>query len=171
VKGIIHGDLKPENVLVYKDGLGLFTARLTDFGYSTHLAGHHENIMMPKSWPWNAPEHHHRGFKPQQAKTMDMFSFGVLSLWIMYKSYLSGKIPFPPNMSWTSKYMANEAESVDRHTIERLKKDDKLTKLSVELLAADTALEEMAKLQLEGIFRIMLLCNPVAREAGLYSQG
>ena len=32
---IIHGDIKPQNVLVFKDSVGKTTVRVTDFGYST----------------------------------------------------------------------------------------------------------------------------------------
>ena len=31
----MHGDIKPENVLIFRDTNGLFVAKVTDFGYST----------------------------------------------------------------------------------------------------------------------------------------
>jgi serine/threonine protein kinase len=34
-KGIIHSDIKPINMLILKDGTHIYTAKLTDFGYST----------------------------------------------------------------------------------------------------------------------------------------
>lgn len=158
-------------MLIYKDGLGLFVARLTDFGYSTRFADDNENIAMPKSWPWCAPEHHHRGFKPDQAMNMDMFSFGVLTLWIMYKPYLSGANSLPPNMAWASKYVVHHAECGDLETIDNLKNNEKLAKFSQGLVEVDLGLEDAAKLQLEGFFGVMLLCDPVAREAELRFQG
>ena len=81
--GIIHGDIKPQNVLVFdKDTTGL-TAKVADFGYSTRWAVPNDLIQMPRSQPWAAPEWHHRGFTPAQAMLMDTYSFGMLVLWLM----------------------------------------------------------------------------------------
>ncbi|OCK78127.1 kinase-like protein, partial [Lepidopterella palustris CBS 459.81] len=85
---IIHGDIKPENVLVYKDDAGAYTARVTDFGYSTRFANEDDLILVPKSWPWDAPEHHFDSYKPYQARRMDVFMFGMLCLWVMFEKYL-----------------------------------------------------------------------------------
>jgi hypothetical protein len=38
---------------------------------------------MPKSSPWVAPEWHHRGITPSEAKKMDAYSFGTLCLWLL----------------------------------------------------------------------------------------
>ena len=38
---------------------------------------------MPKSLHWVAPEWHHRGFSLLQAKKMDVYSLGLLVLWIL----------------------------------------------------------------------------------------
>lgn len=88
--GIIHGDIKPQNVLIFADESDSYTAKLTDFGYSTVFAGETDSISMPKSWPWNAPEYHHRGFKPSAAVKMDVFSLGLLCFWLVFKEHLSG---------------------------------------------------------------------------------
>ena len=40
-------------------------------------------IQMPKSLHWVAPEWHHRGFSLTQAKKMDVYSLGLLVLWIL----------------------------------------------------------------------------------------
>lgn len=41
-------------------------------------------IYVPKSDPWYAPEHHHRGFSFPHAKKMDIFSFGLFCLWFLF---------------------------------------------------------------------------------------
>ena len=38
---------------------------------------------MPRSLHWVAPEWHHRGVSPTQAKKMDVYSLGLLVLWIL----------------------------------------------------------------------------------------
>jgi serine/threonine protein kinase len=69
----IYADIKPQNVLVFKNSTGKTTVKVTDFGYSTlvadktHLtgkspaegqapaAGQEERVLLPKSRQWNAP--------------------------------------------------------------------------------------------------------------------
>ena len=58
-------------------------AKVTDFGYSTIFTGD-DLIDMPISVPWNAPEHHHRGFDSISAMKMDVYSFGLVCLWLLF---------------------------------------------------------------------------------------
>ena len=39
---------------------------------------------MPKTEPWNAPEHHYRGFTFAECIKMDIFSFGAFCLWLLF---------------------------------------------------------------------------------------
>lgn len=90
---IIHGDIKPENVLIFYDNPEGYFGKVSDFGYSTWFARDDELIKMPNSTPWYAPEWHHRGFKVSDAMNMDAYSLGMLSLWLLFHreltSYLS----------------------------------------------------------------------------------
>jgi serine/threonine protein kinase len=161
---MIHGDIKPENVLIYKDGTGMFTARLTDFGYSTILTNEHGYVCMPKSWPWFAPEHHHRGFTPDAARKMDMFSFGMLTLWVLYEQYLSGAISLPYEMQWANSYFSDGSANVDEWVLHRLKQKNELVPFAQQLVSSDTDLEESVKPGLEGFFISILQCKPEDRE-------
>ena len=88
--GIIHGDIKQQNVLVFKDAITRkITVKVTDFGYSTLTVGESGKVLLPKSRPWNAPEHHFGEFKVQEAKKTDVYSFGMLCLWILFRDRLS----------------------------------------------------------------------------------
>ena len=81
---IIHGDIKPQNVLIFGNGSGGYTAKVADFGYSTLYVTGDELIAMPRSRPWTAPEWHHRGFRVMEAMKMDAYSFGMLVLWLLF---------------------------------------------------------------------------------------
>ena len=85
---IIHGDLRPENVLMFADKFGNQIPKVSDFGYSTLAAQDGDLIHLPISRPWSAPEIHHRGgqFEISVAKKMDAYSFGILCLWILFNS-------------------------------------------------------------------------------------
>ena len=92
---IVHGDIKPDNVLVFQDETNRPFARVADFGFST-IFNSQSTVLMPKSGHWTAPEWHHRGFTPASAMKMDVYSLGVLSLWlIFYKAQLHKSQPFP----------------------------------------------------------------------------
>lgn len=81
--GIIHGDVKPQNVLIFKDEFGKYVAKVTDFGYSTVFAGS-GGILMPCSTPWVAPEWEEGyEFRFCDAKKMDAYSFGMLCFWLL----------------------------------------------------------------------------------------
>ena len=77
--GVVHGDIKPQNVLVFKDSTTReITVKVTDFGYSTLTVGESGKVFLPKSRPWNAPEYHFGEFNVQEAKKADVYSFGLL---------------------------------------------------------------------------------------------
>lgn len=81
-----HGDVKPSNALVFKDGDGESYAKLADYGYAGWAVGNTENALVypPRSWPWDPPEYHHRGFTVPTAQKMDVYSFGLLCLWVLF---------------------------------------------------------------------------------------
>ena len=69
---------------MFRDDDGDDLAKVSDFGYSTLFATEENLIYMPFSEPWTAPEYHHRGFRPSQAKKMDAYSFGMLAFWLLF---------------------------------------------------------------------------------------
>ncbi|RWA05249.1 hypothetical protein EKO27_g9853 [Xylaria grammica] len=100
--GIIHGDLKPQNVLIFKDEHDSWLARVADFGFSKWHTSESDPLELPRSWPWYAPEYdEYPSFTPQQAMGMDVFSFGMLSLWLIFNKSLLGFNPLKnkPNES------------------------------------------------------------------------
>ena len=89
MRGVIHGDSKPENVLVYEND-DRYVMKVTDFGYSTIFARDSDILLMPYSKYWTAPEYHHRGFTPIQARLMDAYSFGMLCFWLLFDRTMTG---------------------------------------------------------------------------------
>ena len=81
--GVIEGGIAPQDTPVVDPKSPKYTAKTTDFGYSTQYSDVSDLIIMPKSDPWYAPEWHHRGFTPAQAAKMDSYSFGMLVLWLL----------------------------------------------------------------------------------------
>ncbi|RYP64121.1 hypothetical protein DL770_009245 [Monosporascus sp. CRB-9-2] len=100
-KGIIHGDIKLGNVLVFEEDKGTdykeLVAKLSDFGFSAFASNKYTRVVGTDIWragrerklpPWHltrAPEIPSRmAHTLDQAKLADMFSFGVLCLWVMF---------------------------------------------------------------------------------------
>ncbi|KAI1742629.1 kinase-like domain-containing protein [Xylaria scruposa] len=81
---IVHGDIKPQNVLIFPDAKMTYVAKVTDFGYSTLDVAQSERITLPRSDPWYAPEvRFDKSYSLLEAKRTDIYSFGLLLLWMI----------------------------------------------------------------------------------------
>lgn len=140
--GLVHGDIKPQNVLIFKNQSDRLVAKVSDFGYSTLATRDHDLIKMPKSKPWNAPEHHHRGFRLSEAIAMDAYSFGMLCLWALFSENEEY-----PNMAY----------------LEQLKSEDKLPTLAHKLIATTAGLDLEQKENLNLLLSSTLVSNPDKR--------
>lgn len=87
--GIVHGDIKPDNILIFTGRGVRYTAKLSDFGFSitqetTLQTGTRDKTPEPmwkltgRTWPWNDPECNFPRTWIELMKT-DVFSYGLLS--------------------------------------------------------------------------------------------
>ena len=72
--------------MIFRNREGRLIAKLADFGCSVLGANRDELVLLPKSKPWFAPEHHDRFFELHMAQRMDIYSFGMLCLWTLLVS-------------------------------------------------------------------------------------
>jgi serine/threonine protein kinase len=93
--GIVHGDLKSENVLIFKDlEEGRMVAKLADFGSSVVDYDVGDEMFLPAyTIPWNAPEYQRR-IPGDHLQFADVYSFGML----VFRTIIDGVNPFkiPP---------------------------------------------------------------------------
>ncbi|MCJ7825848.1 MAG: protein kinase, partial [Anaerolineales bacterium] len=88
--GLIHCDLKPQNILITTDG----SAKITDFGISRALAAVHPDER--SEIVWGSPQY----FSPEQARgeapspASDVYALGVI-----FYEMLTGEPPFQANDS------------------------------------------------------------------------
>jgi hypothetical protein len=121
---------------------------------------------MPKSWPWNAPEHLFK-CKPAQGRKMDVFSFGMLCLWVVFEKYLSAIVALPPEAHWAEQYLQKDEEHLSIKFLSELKRENKLSLLTEQLVFLELGLPGESKDALQQFFRISLPSNPENRAAGL----
>lgn len=59
---------------------------MADFGFSTWFhRGERQSILMPISLPWTAPENQRQKFGTLGAKRLDVYSFGMVCLWLILR--------------------------------------------------------------------------------------
>jgi serine/threonine protein kinase len=110
--GLVHGDLKSENVLIFGSSQDQYVAKLSDFGYAGidyHLrndmgydAQDHEDLhkFLPGATSlWSAPEYGKSGTK-KALIDQDTYSWGLLVL----RSMIDGRNPFPFHQAWSDGY-------------------------------------------------------------------
>ena len=120
-------------------------AKVIDFGYSTLFSTDSDSITMPYSELWTAPEQHHRGILPIQARKMDAYSFGMLCLWLLFY---------------------NKGANRDRNFEKDLEDSQKeLSNHASELIRATADLENREKDNMHKVFRSTLAQDPAERTA------
>lgn len=85
----MHRDIKPHNTLVFEERPGFYTAKIADLGHSVQLKNESDFIFMPRSEPWDAPEWHHRAHRLADTFKMDVYSFGMVCLWLLFSERLT----------------------------------------------------------------------------------
>ena len=88
--GLVHRDIKPQNVLIGQDSTGRIQLKLIDFGIAAdHLGSHHTSVMRGGSIGYAAPEQWMKAGRELDSRT-DLYSLGAT----MYRM-LTGQMPYP----------------------------------------------------------------------------
>lgn len=115
--GIIYGDIKPQNMLVFEDDSRII-AKVVDFGCAICYQGDNDWVSMPKLEPWCAPEHEDRKFRPLESKQMDVYSFSLLCTWLLFKAGSSVDLSLPLNMIHkTDQYISFERDEPEKNVL------------------------------------------------------
>lgn len=158
---VIHGDLKPENVLIFEEEPGKYVAKVADFGYSTLSLNRTEDdeIQLPRSRPWNAPEvtEWKVTFSFGEARTADAYSFGMLCLWLLFENKVSDN-PFDADAK------GKRIENDDLKWIEKLKQDGDLQSFARARVDETNNLDQDQKEGLKSFFKWTLTNDPIRRQ-------
>ena len=88
--GLVHGDVKADNVLVFASSSRKYLAKISDFGFSIVAATESSEVWMGGTDPWRAPEVKNGPIRLDCAMKTDVYSFGLLA-WLVS---LNGQSPF-----------------------------------------------------------------------------
>jgi len=162
---VIHGDIKPQNVLVFNNATDKSTVKVADFGYSTLAIAEEGKVFLPKSRPWNAPEHHFREFTLLEAKKTDVYSFGMLCLWVLFANNL-------PDIPQTTAEGSTELISFGapygpRTLLEQIKDDDKVEGIAYEFMQTMPDLNDEQKIKLQKFFSLTVSKIPDGRTSDI----
>ncbi|KAH7250817.1 ankyrin repeat-containing domain protein [Fusarium solani] len=80
--GIVHGDVKAENVLIFPDEEHKYRAKLSDFGYSLVMNTERSSLLLGGTRPWKAPEAK-KAVNVSYAKYADIYSLALL-IWCTF---------------------------------------------------------------------------------------
>ncbi|ETS86985.1 hypothetical protein PFICI_00813 [Pestalotiopsis fici W106-1] len=166
---IIHGDIKPNNVIVSKLEDDSFIPKVADFGYSSPPAHQEVPIQLPRSWPWNAPElDEYPSFTPAQATTADVFSYGVLCFWFIFEKYLSGVEPLPEVGEITGLNHGFENQDASWKNLADLRRNNiNLVQLSEYLISSNKDLDAQSMSKLRRFFSATLAYDAMERGTDL----
>lgn len=141
------------------------TPKLCDFGYSTAYTDPDSKITVSRTIPWNAPEVDNSmgGYLPQEAVKTDIFSFGMLCLWTLFREQFEKTLGIASDFTDIS---GSQSQSPMFKTITGLKLKDQLRPFCRDAIEFLT-LESKQKDSLNRLFEITLSPNPLRRSSDM----
>lgn len=143
---------------------GEFVAKVAGFRCAARIANEDDLIHVPKTDSLYAPEHSYESVTPAQARKMDVFSVGMLCMWVMFEKYLSGITPLPKEAYWAKQYFqCGEGEHLNQKILRDLKQDGGLVMLAQQLMTAEKDLDDERKKALCEFVSVSLAYSPDER--------
>ena len=137
---------------------------LADFGFS-RFGAMDDLVKLARSEPWDAPEWHPREFKLKDAKKMDVYSFGLVCLWLFFGNNTLLDLGLPSTTVKTA-FMGGSLDAIAR--IQSRKNDnDSILEWALKLLAKKTDLDGEIRHRLERVFTLALARDPHRRPSSM----
>jgi serine/threonine protein kinase len=115
---MVHGDMKPENIIMFSDPQKTLVPKLGDFGFAVIEAAEATDVMLGGTRTWRAPESYYR-LPTSMLRFTDVYSFGLVA----WSIALDGMDPFSLLLP---EHLQAEAHSM---AIDQLKTEDNVFSL------------------------------------------
>lgn len=160
---IVHGDVKPQNVLLKDFEDGSIVPQVADFGYSTIYTNSDSTMTVSRTAPWNAPEveKQKNGYVPTDAIRTDIFSFGMLCLWVLFRGEVANQFGTTLDFTDDREFPESNSGSLFK-TITSLKDQDRLRHFCQSLIRS-LSWEPSQKENLTKLFELTLSPLPLDR--------
>lgn len=155
-------------MLIFPEDTGRYLAKVHDFGCSSYTSSEKDLIPTVRSRPWNAPEGAFSEVILADALKRDVFSFGMLFLWVLFEKTLSGTIAFPEELDWVRDLPRGiEYHNPAKNMLEDLKREQKLGLFVRLLLEKEEGLSRDVTQILQDLFENSLAEDPSLRAPDL----
>ena len=151
------------NALVFEQD-GKRIVKLADMGDASICDDIETLTFLPKSIPWNAPEYHHRGFLFWQAAKLDIYSFGLLCLWVLFGESLFHSVA---SLDYCQDDQTNAGLPPTVKSLAALKKNNMLQVAAREVVLANKEITREQQSKLESFFTLTLAEIPTARTSDI----
>jgi len=98
MKAIIHGDIKPDNIILFENPTTGLLAKITDFGFATSTLSIYDaenplskeeilkrdQILLAAAPYWSSPARHGEGYTFEEAVLEEIYSFGMTCFWTLF---------------------------------------------------------------------------------------
>jgi hypothetical protein len=154
-------------VLVVEDQEpGHVQIKITDFAFSCFGLQDDGPGKVSRTEPWDAPEWHHRHFIFKDAKKMDIYSFGLLCLWLFFRYELMDELG--PDATVGRAFSGQDQAEMAK--LQALKQDgDALLDCALRLVKQSHDLDEDVRNRLLKAFPLTLISDPNKRASNMES--
>lgn len=156
--GIVHGDVKNENILVFGHGERGFIAKLADFGCAVLDQSEldERTTALGGTPPWNAPEFRDSKLARASMKATDVYSYGF----VVWRVMIDGRDPFESFVFGKAGKLA---------TIESWKEQDEVVEKAIWSLVSQPETDVLAE-EVCSVFEATLQAVPSKRDLRLVLQ-
>jgi serine/threonine protein kinase len=135
--------------------------KVADFGFSSFEAVNGNAVKVARTIPWEAPEWHSRHFSLENAKKLDIYSFGLLCLWILFRDRKITEFGDPAVTLGEAMLGENPDATLK---LQSMKEDPySVINCALRLLQETDAIDEGDRAKLERAFRLTLSWEPANR--------
>ena len=154
---------------MFTESQGRRVARVADFGYSCLGSKDTDLVKLPDPGVWAAPEWHDRPFQVTNAKKADVYSFGLLCLFILFNDIVSNateKSTERVDMETLIGLQQDPPES-SRSELERSKDQDKMPEIAQRLILSKQDIDPEKQQLLAALFSEMFCLDKSSRNLDL----